>query len=230
MNEIIDSENEQVNRFCKLLNRMIGSLQRLVTNHKPTLGWRILLYRQWSVRTAESKPQDFTGVAKQRTDSLYLMGVAKSSMPIVIFRQWWINFTIRRGNKLTFTMRHYRVSRFRYRGFPRFGRGNGQVLRLKCNSQDLLWHLVHYRIKKLSDVCCEIKQLSSLTQPDDILSVSFCCIISSFVNWYLLATAIPSIKVCRGVFPKQYFPEWVLSVLYEFIHVSGSVCNCSMEV
>lgn len=38
MSEIIDSKNEQVNRFCKLLERMTASLQRLVSSHKPTLG------------------------------------------------------------------------------------------------------------------------------------------------------------------------------------------------
>lgn len=33
-----------------------------------------------------------------------------------------------------------------------------------------------------------------------------------------------------GVFPKQYFPECVLWVLYEFIHMSKSTYNCSIDV
>ena len=83
----------------------------------------------------------------------------------------------------------------------------------RCNSQDLFWHFLYYRTKKVSEAICEDTQLFSLSQPDEPITCSSGCIFPVSCNWYLLATSIPSRKVCMGVFPKQYFPECVLCVL-----------------
>ena len=84
---------------------------------------------------------------------------------------------------------------------------------IKCNSQDFFWHFLYYRTKKVSDAICEDTQLFSLSQPGEPITCSSGCIFPASCNWYLLATSIPSRKVCMGVFPKQYFPECVLCVL-----------------
>ena len=51
-----------------------------------------------------------------------------------------------------------------------------------------------------------------------ILQLIFCC------------HSNPFDKSLLGCFPKQYFLECVLYVLYEFIHTSRSACSCLMEV
>ena len=54
-------------------------------------------------------------------------------------------------------------------------------LRIYWISQDLIWQLVSYRTKKQSDVSCEVIQLLSSSQLNEILSSSFGFIISWFV-------------------------------------------------
>lgn len=56
MSEIIDSRNEQISRFCKMLDRMTDSIRNLVINHKrPLNGEHYLTDSEVSARLKVSR-------------------------------------------------------------------------------------------------------------------------------------------------------------------------------